>query len=493
MSRQGEGLAPEAEVALFVVDEQETWHNTFAEIEADDVGTVRDIMTASYDGSSKLRRCTVPIVVVCLLLCCLDMALRSSVVFAPATASPRHNDVVEKALVQSGILQLFERKALRQDRHADPKTKSALKTIHRSLSDMKENPLAFPTASCVVQVVLVASVVGQLGVILDGVVENCHNRDLYADWLKTRANFDENAFIQWAKERFNVTGLDAKDRQRLLHILNRGCSIGIEASVALFAFIAAFLAGAANTCAMSMKAAPNLGAQCATDIGLLSGAIAYLAAAAETVEATCPPRPLLDKYPALAYLESLSIAQVFNRRLQYNGTTFQHNRRLQSRSARATTSEPRLGREKLTFGRNQPQVKKDRRLVEQANMNGTIQANVKLLPHFGPLGSFTAKTQAEYDKKKAGNNHTQKVELQAKCAMDVTGVVTFSSALGIFLTAGTMECPQIDKLGKSTKLGQKNANGLWHGHISCSGSLSCNRWLHLHTVAGVPNSSRHCW
>lgn len=284
---------------------------------------------------------------------------------------------------------------------------SGIQTVQRGLQDISDlqkklaqemGPLVL--AECVIDVYNAASLMAQLGAIITGTVSNCDKKDRYENFLK-HPELVNSAF------QFK----DSSDQQRVHEILWRSCNVGIESSVATAAFVAAFLANAGNSCAESMKAPPNADATCARDIAFLAGSFSWLAAAAEVIISSCPPNPLLDKYPELARLVAGELVGVFNRRLSPENETSVH----------ALSSLPSLP--------------------------------LDLLDQLGPLGNFIYKNHEAVKKAREEHHVQERKEHEAKCAVDVTGVVGFAAAVGVYMKAGTLECPAIPVGGQKFQMG----------------------------------------
>eukprot|EP00438_Fugacium_kawagutii_P020528 Skav212705 [mRNA] locus=scaffold1930:439704:441708:- [translate_table: standard] len=175
-------------------------------------------------------------------------------------------------------------------------------------------------------------------------------------------------------------------RQKIVisDLLDQGCRIGIETSVSIVSFIAGFLALAVNDCALAMGKGLQEDAACGGAVALTTAGVAYLTAGAETAQAVCPPRPKKEELDI--NVEALDIAGGLSRRLQS-----------------PSTLEDRL----------------DRNPVLATKVDDVKEVLVK---------RKARKDQARTDK-------------LVKCGFDVAGVVGFAAAAGVFITAGTLECP----------------------------------------------------
>ena len=248
--------------------------------EAAQPSEVRELMSSQVRTARKLSIGLAALTIV-VGLCVASMASRKNSVASP--------DIVQSSLEVANsmgvqeLLQLFELDDMSAglQSHANSSLVKDIFNIQRSLQEMTQNPLALPIATCTVDVYLVASFIGIIGNVVNGAVKACKRKDKFRTFV-TADRFEDLLRIDF---------LDERKRQAILNLLNQGCRIGIESSVALFSFTAAFVARAASDCAISVKMPPNPSAQCAADMALLVSGVSYLAAGAETAQATCPPYP----------------------------------------------------------------------------------------------------------------------------------------------------------------------------------------------------------
>ena len=147
------------------------------------------------------------------------------------------------------LLELFEDDVAPSMDHANSTFAKDIFAIKRHLQDMTQNPLALPIATCTVDVYLVASFIGIVGNVVNGAVKACERK----------SNFRKFVTLDRIEDLLKIDLLDERKKQALMRLLDQGCRIGVESSVALFSFIAAFLARAASDCAMSVKLPPNPG------------------------------------------------------------------------------------------------------------------------------------------------------------------------------------------------------------------------------------------
>ncbi|CAE6971353.1 unnamed protein product [Symbiodinium sp. CCMP2592] len=266
--------------------------------------------------------------------------------------------------------------------------------IKRNLQDMTQNPLALPIATCTVDVYLAASFIGIIGNVVNGAVKACERKDTYRNFVTA------DRFVDLLKIDF----LDERKRQAIKKLLDQGCRIGVESSFALFSFTAAFLARAASDCAMSMKLPPNPTAQCAGALSLVGSGISYMAAGAEIAEATCPPYPGLRDQRARKDLVDVSALDIVG------GVA----RRLVD-----TVDNP----------------------VAQAKLDDARQIVLSRLPSLGKLGGFILNNREWLKIRREKRKAKSRKEKEIKCGFDIAGLVGFAAAVGVFITAGTVECP----------------------------------------------------
>ncbi|CAJ1416883.1 unnamed protein product [Effrenium voratum] len=265
--------------------------------------------------------------------------------------------------------------------------------LHRQLQAIVADPLAVPIAACTIDVYLVATFIATLGNIINGAVKGC-DRASTAHNVITADRFADIIRIDLFRE---------DQRQKLLDLLDQACRIGIETSVALVSFIAAFLARAASDCAASVQQTPNLPANCAGDVALLPAAISFLAASAETVQATCTN--IGTKVEIDADVTAIDISSAFARRLSTPG-----------------------------------QIAKDAK-VDQAR-----QIILQRLPSLGPVGGFIWDNKEWLKIKRHIKKGNARRDQLVKCGFDIASLVGFTAATGLFVTAGTLECPAAEKL-----------------------------------------------
>ncbi|CAE7247998.1 unnamed protein product [Symbiodinium sp. CCMP2456] len=267
--------------------------------------------------------------------------------------------------------------------------------IKRHLQDMTQNPLALPIATCTVDVYLIASFIGIIGNIVNGAVKACERKDTYRNFVTA------DRFVDLLKIDF----LDERKKIALQKLLDQGCRIGIESSFALFSFTTAFLARAASDCATSMKLPPNPTATCAGAMALVGSGISYLAAGAEIAEATCPPYPnLRDKTVSrdIVDVSALDIVGAVTRRLGVD-----------------TVDNP----------------------VAEAKLDDARQIVLSRLPSLGKLGGFIVNNREWLKIRREKRKAKSRKEKEIKCGFDIAGLVGFAAAVGVFITAGTVECP----------------------------------------------------
>eukprot|EP00931_Biecheleriopsis_adriatica_P072285 TRINITY_DN4641_c0_g1_i1.p1 TRINITY_DN4641_c0_g1~~TRINITY_DN4641_c0_g1_i1.p1 ORF type:complete len:600 (+),score=106.09 TRINITY_DN4641_c0_g1_i1:57-1802(+) len=307
--------------------------------------------------------------------------------------------------------------------------------IHRRLQEMKENPLGMPIATCVIDTLLVANFIGQLGIIMHNMIDTCNSqRDV-------------------DKQIENLPSVAPGDKLKMLaRALAAGCHIGIESSVALFGLIATFLAGAANACAMSTKHPPNAGAMCATDIAMFSGAVAYLAAAAETIDIICPPQPYNSTFIRI-------IADVVSRRrLDENNETLVLDDEVNSqgtgesgRMLRASALAGQPAHPLNTLPSEGPWgavFRQHRELFDQKKFYSKLkdsESGKHLLKAHEELKAEMAKDRemTTASQQAVQDEDNERTAEEAKCALDITGVTLFVAAAGLFVKQATLECPQI--------------------------------------------------
>jgi len=348
----------------------------------------------TFRSRSSIRWAGAAVALATILLCCPAVLL----------ARDRQREVEVPSLQvanELGAQELMDLFALKEEMlggmgHANASLVKDLFRIQRNLQHMTQNPLALPIATCTVDVYLVASFIGIIGNVVNGAVNACERRD------KTRGFVKADRFADILK----IDLLDEPKRQALLSVLDTGCRIGIETSVALFSFTAAFLARAASDCAISMKLPANPGAGCAADLALLPSAVSYLAAGADTVKAVCPPYPHLVSPEAdteFANVNALDIVGGLSRRLGI-----------------------------------QDAVRKQK--LEQSK-DDVRQIIISRLPSIGPVGGFILNNAEWLKIRRQMRKDKARTEKEVKCGFDVAGTVGFAAAAGVFITAGTLECP----------------------------------------------------
>ena len=224
---------------------------------------------------------TTAVVVALMWMCVLQIEQDSTSAISPM---PKSSIEVANDMGVQPLLELFELSDMSPESHshANSSLVAEIFKLQRHLQDMTQNPLALPIATCTVDVYLVASFIGIIGNVVNGAVKACKRKDKYRSFV-TLDRFKEDLL--------RIDFLDERKKAAIMKLLDQGCRIGVESSVALFSFTAAFLARAAADCALSMKLPPNPNAQCAADMALLVSGVSYLAAGAETADATCPPYP----------------------------------------------------------------------------------------------------------------------------------------------------------------------------------------------------------
>ena len=264
-------------------------------------------------------------------------------------------------------------------------------SVKRQLQDMTQNPAALPIASCTVDAYLVASFIGILGNIINGAVKSCERAD------NTRFVFKVDVFKDLLP---NINDLLAPEEKLLVQgLLDQGCRIGIESAVSIGAFIAGFLARAVNDCAMAIEPVPNPGAGCASDMSLLTAGIAFLTAGAETAQATCPPYP--DKPEIDVNVEALDIVGGLSRRLGI----------------------------------------RDRNPALATKVDDVKEILIQRLPALGPIAKTILNNKEFFKLRRKARKDQARTDKLVKCGFDITGLVGFTAAVGVFITAGTMECP----------------------------------------------------
>ncbi len=262
--------------------------------------------------------------------------------------------------------------------------------VKRQLQDLANPATALSIASCTVDSYLVASLIGILGNIINGAVNACKRAD------KTRTVFTVDIFKDLLP---NVNSIIRPDQKiELQDLLDQGCRIGIETTVSIVAFISGFLARAVTDCAMTIKPVPNAGASCASDMSLLTAGIAFLTAGAETAQAVCPPLP--DSKDFNIDAEALDIVGGLTRRLR------------------------------------------DKRnpLVE-TKVDDVKEILISRLPALGPIASTLLDNRKFFKLRRQSKKNQARTDKLVKCGFDSAGVVGFSAAVGVFITAGTLECP----------------------------------------------------
>lgn len=280
---------------------------------------------------------------------------------------------------------------------------STVGTVKRQLQDMTQNPLALPIASCTVDTYLVASFIGILGNIINGANKGCKKAD------KTRTVFKINIFKDLLP---NVDALISPRAKVVVQdLLDQGCRIGIETAVSIVLFIAGFLARAVADCEVAMQLAPNLGAACAGDISLVSAGISYLTSGAEAAQAVCPPYPGRSKGSKEGFdfdidAEALDIVGGFSRRLGILGSG---------------------DRERNPF--------------LAAKVDDVKEVLINRLPALGPIAKTILNNRAFFKRRREKRKNQGRTDKLVKCGFDAAGVVGFAAAVGVFITAGTRECP----------------------------------------------------
>jgi len=262
--------------------------------------------------------------------------------------------------------------------------------VKRQLQDLANPATSLSIASCTVDSYLVASFIGILGNIINGAVNACKRAD------KTRTVLTVDIFKDLLP---NVNSIIRPDQKiKLQDLLDQGCRIGIETTVAIVAFISAFLARAVSDCAMTINPVPNAGASCASDMSLLTAGISFLTAGAETAEALCPPLPNSKDFNIDA--EALDIVGGLTRRLR------------------------------------------DKRnpLVE-TQVDDVKEILISRLPALGPIASTILDNREFFKLRRESKKNQARTDQLVKCGFDIAGVVGFSAAVGVFITAGTLECP----------------------------------------------------
>jgi len=273
---------------------------------------------------------------------------------------------------------------------------STVRNVKRQLQDMTQNPLALPIASCTVDTYLVASFIGILGNIINGANKGCKTAD------KTRTVFKISIFKDLLP---NVDALISPREKFLVRdLLDQGCRIGIETAVSIVLFIAGFLARAVSDCATAIQLSPNPGASCAGDVSLVSAGISYLTAGQATAQAVCPPYPRRSKgFDFDIDAEALDIVRGLSRRLGIRD--------------------------------------RERNPLLAAKVDDVKEVLIKRLPALGPIAKTILNNRAFFKRRREKRKNQGRTDKLVKCGFDAAGVVGFAAAVGVFITAGTLECP----------------------------------------------------
>ncbi|CAE7362067.1 unnamed protein product [Symbiodinium pilosum] len=336
---------------------------------------------------------TTAVVVALMWMCVLQIEQDSTSAISPM---PKSSIEVANDMGVQPLLELFELSDMSPESHshANSSLVAEIFKLQRHLQDMTQNPLALPIATCTVDVYLVASFIGIIGNVVNGAVKACKRKDKYRSFV-TLDRFKEDLL--------RIDFLDERKKAAIMKLLDQGCRIGVESSVALFSFTAAFLARAAADCALSMKLPPNPNAQCAADMALLVSGVSYLAAGAETADATCPPYPGLRDPQVVTDLVDVSAIDIVG------------------------GLSRRLGIE------NNP--------VGEAKLDDVRQIVLSRLPTLASLGGFVLSNKEWIKIRREKRKAKSRKEKEIKCGFDIAGLLGFAAAAGVFITAGTVECP----------------------------------------------------